>query len=310
MNNETVVFSPFNEKLAAIEICKLDSSTIIDKYKKINIDVAKYFKELSDVIIYECPETKYRFYHPYSIMGDDKFYEELQIEITDYYPNDKDEFKVALREIEEENNILEIGCGDGSFIELARKHFKRINLKGLEFNDKAIEKCRSKKINVEKKSIEEFSINNFEEFDIVVFFQVLEHIQEVNNFLTASISVLKKGGKLILAVPDNSPYYRNFRIHETMNLPPHHIGLWNEVSFKNLEKKFDIRLDCVDYVGNTGYFSNIYYFMEYLLIQNKINKFKFILMPFLLPYAIFKVSRMKINGELKPHCIVCTFTKT
>ncbi len=81
------------------------------------------------------------------------------------------------------------------------------------------------------------------EFDVVCAFQVLEHIAEVKSFLDASLKILKVGGNLMIAVPYNNPYLFKNDIFNTLNMPPHHMGLWNQTAFKNLSRIFPIKLD-------------------------------------------------------------------
>lgn len=301
------IYSPFDDNLEAKKIIDIDVEYIKKGYNAIKIPVDTYFENMDVISIYECPKTKYRFYYPYSVIGDSKFYEALQSKKTDYYPPHKGEFDVAYNLIEPNSTLLEIGCGDGAFLERIKS--KNVDAVGLEFNDLAIQKCSNKGLRVEKKSIDEYAIHNESKFDNVVFFQVLEHIKDVQSFLQASIKVLKKNGKLIIAVPDNSPYYKNFRIHETMNLPPHHMGLWNAQSFKNLEKVFAIKNIGIDYVGNPNYLSYVYFHAYLKLLQAGVLKFKYLFMPFLLPFSAIKVLSMKLSKKLFPDCIVATFVK-
>lgn len=59
-----------------------------------------------------------------------------------------------------------------------------------------------------------FVKENESQFDVVTFFQVLEHIADVHSFLTSALLTLKTGGKVILAVPNNEPYYLKYdRLH-------------------------------------------------------------------------------------------------
>ncbi len=183
---------------------------------------------------------------------------------------------------------------------------------GLEFNDLAISKCIEKGYDVRKEPIETFAESHANEFDSVVLFQVLEHIYNVRPFIEALIKAAKVGGEIIIAVPDNSPYHRNFRKYSTMNLPPHHMGLWNATSFENLESQFPIELVDISYVGPTDILNYIYYLGDLILSGSPIYKspaLKFLSMLFLLPYTVPKVVLMKIKKELRPHCIVATFRK-
>ncbi|MEQ1644661.1 MAG: class I SAM-dependent methyltransferase, partial [Pyrinomonadaceae bacterium] len=185
---------------------------------------------------------------------------------------------------------------------------------GLEFNDRAVEECQAIGLNVQKLSIENFAAKNPEKFDAVVLFQVLEHVCDVSAFISNLLACLKKGGKLIFAVPDNSPFYKNFRIHLTMNLPPHHMGLWNAESFKSLEKVFPISLTSVEYDDDYSSIPKYVYFYGDLLVTRYAavyNNFllRNLLIVLLVPYTLPVVLKMRLRSELRPHSIIATFAK-
>jgi 2-polyprenyl-3-methyl-5-hydroxy-6-metoxy-1,4-benzoquinol methylase len=63
-------------------------------------------------------------------------------------------------------------------------------------------------------------------YDAVCLFQVLEHMHDISGFFKHVRAFIKPQGKLIISVPNNNPYlYVNDKLH-TLNLPPHHMGLW------------------------------------------------------------------------------------
>ena len=306
------VFSPLMPDLEAALQKRISSRLIIDEYTKFGMDVSGFFVGIESVGIYECPQTKYRFYHPPSTMGDDVFYEEMQRIGIEYYVKEKGEFEIALRGIGEGEKVLEVGCGDGVFLEKLRQ--KNIEGVGLEFNKLAVEKCLSKGLDVHSESIEDFALTHPEEFDVVVLFQVLEHIYEVHDFIQNLLRCLKKDGRLIVAVPDNSPYYQNFRVHLTFNLPPHHIGLWNAESLRNLEKVFYLSLISIDYDDSYGSFPKYVYFLGDLLLTRYPGIYgnslvRNLLISLLVPYTLPVVLKMKLFKELKPQTIIATFGK-
>ena len=312
MNEPERVFSPFQPDLEATLTRTIDSELIIGRYKDFGVDVCRFLDGVGHVGIYECPLTKYRFYHPPSLAGDAAFYEELQRTRETYYPEGKLEFDIALAKLSKGERVLEVGCGSGLFLEMLRD--ADISGIGLEFNDLAIEKCLAKELDVRKETIAEFAHDNASQFDAVVSFQVLEHITDVANFIRDLLTCLKPGGKLIFGVPDNSPYHKNFRVYLTFNLPPHHMGLWNAESFANLEKVFPIKLDSVEYDDDYSSFPNYVYHCGDLfltrfprLYNSRLLRNLFIVG--LLPFTIPVVLKKKLHGELRPHSIIVTFTK-
>lgn len=232
---------------------------IIELYKKqINIDVTRYFDKLDKISLLKCNDTGYLFYTPFSIIGDDMFYKELSSIRTNYY-SERWEHKKALRFLKKEDKILEIGSGFGTFIKLLRYN-QIYDVKGLELNPHAVNKCKEEKLNVENYLIEVEASTSIECYDAVCFFQVLEHITKVYDFIDSSLKTLKKGGQLIIGVPNNNPYLFISDKWHTLNLPPHHAGLWNEKSLESLEKVFPIKLKKIEFeplVNSYEYFVKI-----------------------------------------------------
>jgi SAM-dependent methyltransferase len=219
---------------------------IVELYKQqISIDVSRYFKGLTEISLLKCNDSGYLFYWPLSIVGDDRFYEELSSTRINYY-SERWEHNEVLQFLSKEDKILEIGSGFGAFIKLLQTN-KIYNVKGLELNAVAVDKCKLDKINVEEKLIEEEAKSNTDYYDVVCYFQVLEHITNVYEFIESSLKTLKKGGKLIIGVPNNNPFIFVLDKWHTLNLPPHHAGLWNKKSLKSLEDLFPIKLVKLEY---------------------------------------------------------------
>lgn len=220
------------------------TGTIIEKYKAINLDVTSYFIGLEKISLYTCNDTGYRFYYPFTIFGDDKFYEALQQNMKTYYGENKWEHLKAKNIISRGAKVLEIGAGSGYFLQQLQS--LDCNITGLELNNKAILTAQEKGITILNELIEDHVIKHKEYYDVVCSFQVLEHIYDIKGFVNASLQALKKGGKLIIGVPHNNPYiYKHDKWH-TLNLPPHHAGLWNRASFENLASVFNLRLSRMD----------------------------------------------------------------
>jgi SAM-dependent methyltransferase len=225
------------------EIKKIPTSLIIEEYKKaVAIDVSEYFKGLEFISIYQCNDTGYRFYYPDHIFGDAHFYAQLQKRDL-YYSEWNWEHEQAKKNILPGSAILEVGCGTGSFIERMSKD--GFSCAGLELNNEAVEVCKKKGLNVVNELIEGYSAKHEGKYDVVCAFQVLEHVYDVHSFLNGCIKCLKPGGKLIIGVPNNNPWYYVYDVHHAMNMPPHHSGIWDKKSFKKLASFFPVDVTVV-----------------------------------------------------------------
>ncbi|HEU4718172.1 MAG TPA: methionine biosynthesis protein MetW, partial [Bacteroidia bacterium] len=130
------IASPLSGK-ACRPVKTIGAGTIVDLYRKeYDIDVSAFFGNDPLITIYECPDSGYRFYHPFTVFGDPEFYAQLENR-SGYYPDWKWENEIALRFIPENSGLLDIGCGNGSFIrQLSVK--RKINATGIDTNSSAV----------------------------------------------------------------------------------------------------------------------------------------------------------------------------
>lgn len=306
LNIESSIQSPINGgKVRFIE--KIKSADIIQKYqKKLNIDVSTYIGKTEYISIYECESTQYRFFYPLDIDGDDKFYEALQ-DSEGYYLPWKWEHQKALESIKKNDQLLEIGSARGAFLEGLAKHFgNNFNACGLELNSDAANVAKSKNVEVIVESIQSFSQKKPESFDVVCFFQVLEHISDIKDFITDSLKCLKPGGKLILSVPNNDSFIKDLPLN-ILNLPPHHMGLWNEKSLQNLALEFNIKPISFQFESLSPIHVWSYYHSKLIRIFGNNILSKGLLIP-LLPFIWYK-KRKRLSPNIIGHTILSVFEK-
>ena len=189
------------------------------------------------IFLYQCKSCSLDFFDP-ALAGGNEFYSELgKLEWYYLHPG-KTEYEFVQNYIKEGDNLLDIGSGRG---ELYNRTKKRINYTGLELSTKAVELAKEAGINVKNEDLLIHSKANVEKYDIVTLFQVLEHLTELENFITAIHSCLKKDGLFVIAVPNNDGFI-SYSPDYLFNLPPHHTILWKEASLVQLAKKFNFEI--------------------------------------------------------------------
>jgi len=242
-HNENInkIYSPVTHSKGVSFVRNLEVNGIIAEYQKYSIDVSKYFANLDRISIYECKKSGYRFFYPLCLEGDGEFYSQLQ-RFPWYYMDDKWEFEKGLELITPRDCILEIGCGAGAFLKKGKK--LGLDMNGLEINKFQCERLWADGYRVLNKELIDIGDEFSEYFDVVCAFQVMEHISDVKRFIETSLKMLKKGGKLILSVP-NHDSFMGLDERNALDLPPHHMGMWGEKALIALEGIFKMRINSI-----------------------------------------------------------------
>jgi SAM-dependent methyltransferase len=106
----------------------------------------------------------------------------------------------ALREIEYERPILEIGCGDG---QLSAMIFEEID-EAIDINPRAVEKCRRVAGHVYRqvRCLDARELQPSDGGYATIFANcVVEHIPDIQGVLAGCFRGLREGGRLIITVP-------------------------------------------------------------------------------------------------------------
>ena len=243
-NRKKMIVSPLTNKPAVL-LREIPTEELARSYRnQFGIDTSNLFELHKSLAIYECPDTGYRFFYPYDIAGDGKFYEQLQ-RYDWYYMPWKWEHEQALEYIKPSMKILEVGCAKGSFLKRAMEEYK-VDATGLELNKKAAQEAVDLGINVLTESIQEHASYFINEYDVICSFQVLEHIADIHSFIEAQVSALRPGGILIISVPNNAGFLGSDD-GNLLNYPPHHMGLWSSNSLEKICDIYGLDFTCHHY---------------------------------------------------------------
>jgi 2-polyprenyl-3-methyl-5-hydroxy-6-metoxy-1,4-benzoquinol methylase len=243
MENKISVKSPITglANITLLEQIKTDQ-LIRDWYHVFQIDIADELAGHDCIDLYQCNQTKLKFYWPHNVAGSDRLYEKLQ-EFDWFYAKSKWEYQVSLRDIVHCQQVLEVGSGFGYFIERALK--LGLTIQGLELNASAAKIAQSNDLPVKNQDLSEFSSLYPSSQDAVCSFQVLEHIPQPKEFIKNCILALKPGGKLIFCVPNSDSFLKEQ--YNLLDMPPHHMTRWCRETFEALENIFPIVLESVKF---------------------------------------------------------------
>ncbi len=134
--------------------------------------------------------------------------------------------------------MLDVGSGRGV---LFTKIKCDVDYTGLELSTKAVELAKKEGINVIQEDLLLHAKQNAGKYDLVTLFQVLEHLTELEGFVSSIHTALKSGGLFVIAVPDNDGFI-SYTPNYTFNLPPHHTILWKESSLRFMANKYNFEV--------------------------------------------------------------------
>lgn len=132
-------------------------------------------------------------------------------------------------------NVLDVGCGNPSFLELLQQNSK-VNCTGIDFSDSGWKGKNYPNIDLKKVAIEDYITDK--QFDVITLWHYLEHDYNPSQTIEILYHRLKQGGKLIIEVPDyisisakiQKSYWQGWH-------SPRHISLLTKKSFALLFQK-------------------------------------------------------------------------
>jgi SAM-dependent methyltransferase len=202
---------------------------------------------------YECPNCDVHWWEPLKIIPE--FYES---EVFEDYVAFHEGVGTRLREnlkaffkhfpSNVRGKLLDVGCGDGRFLRYAKE--QGFEVWGIDFDKKSVENVKR---NLGIDTVFAMSLEEFYEyakeknlkFDVITFFEVLEHQDKPREFLEMVKGLLKEGGYIAGSVPNRErlvveidwKYFHG-------DYPPHHFLRFSKYSlekalnfagFKNIE---------------------------------------------------------------------------
>ena len=235
------MISALNGKDNALKLAEMDPEVISRNWQRsMAVDVGVGFRKLDAIVFWNCQETGFCLYTPPAAAGGGDLYEQLE-KFDWYYMKDKWEFSAALELLSPTSSVLEVGVGEGHFLQAAREQGHQAQ--GVELNPKGAERARFLGFDIYEMTLDELGWEIKHRFDAICSFQVLEHVPQPREFLEGMLNLLKPGGKLILSVP-NAAVMRKIdpKNQDLLNQPPHHMGHWDEYAFRSLEGLLPVKL--------------------------------------------------------------------
>lgn len=130
-------------------------------------------------------------------------------------------------------NILEIGCGNGFFLdELIKKGAEKVY--GIEPGKSSVGKASEQIKKYIKISLLKKGLFPNEFFDVILCFHTLDHVIEVNKFLKITYDLLKTNGKVMFIVHNTNSLSAKFLGERSPIFDIEHIFLFNSLNLNLL----------------------------------------------------------------------------
>jgi len=154
--------------------------------------------------------------------------------------------------LKKHGNLLEIGCGRGEFLSIARKYF---NTEGIDRSNFAVASIKKNLIcdRVYEEKIENVKLDS-NHYDVVIAYNILEHLADPEKTIRKIYDSLKKGGVLVGSVPNNSGLIGTFFTQVVNFFDKTHCSTFPPKEWKELYKKIQ--------------FGSIHFFGEFVLTKN------------------------------------------
>ena len=180
----------------------------------------------------------------------------------------------AERLLKNKENFLEIGCGNGFVLELAKNNGWK-NLMGVEPSLKAIENANPNIKNNIFNGI--FNVDNYQKdyFDIIFVAMLIEHIPDINKFLNDIYKLLKPGGTFITICHNESHFLSKLFKNKHPIVNDEHNYIFSPKTINKIYKKHhfkNIKVKNLKNYYSIGYWLKMmpykFYFLKNFLFKN------------------------------------------
>jgi len=200
--------------------------------------IQDYKKEGREWSLYECSECQVQFWIPFKNPGIEHYKRTYivrdTIEPQFLYGYHKKFLKVH-KNFPKGTKTLEFGCGTGDVLAELKK--RGCEVWGVDMDPVAVAfiKKHFKLENVYVMPVDEFfKLPNLPKFDLIIFFELFEHLDNPLDLIRNASQLLKDNGTIVMSTPCRERILPNLW---RSDFPPHHLTRWNEKAISNLFKK-------------------------------------------------------------------------
>lgn len=138
--------------------------------------------------------------------------------------------------------LVEIGPGFGTFAELASKSRLFADVLAVEPTPEMAAACRARGVRVIEKRIEDVGASDVAAADVLVSFEVIEHLFDPAAFVRQCARLVRPGGLLVLSCPNGLGFDIAVLGGKALAVDAEHVNLFNPASLSRLlgQSGFDV----------------------------------------------------------------------
>jgi|GEM_PF-117811 len=133
-----------------------------------------------------------------------------------------------------QGDLLEIGSGYGTFCGLAHSSGRFNSVTAVEPTPEMAQACRERGLKVISKRFEDITPQEVARPDVIVAFEVLEHLFDPGSVLAQCQTLLKPGGLIVLSCPNGLGFDIALLQDKSLAIDVEHVNLFNPQSLSSL----------------------------------------------------------------------------
>jgi len=129
--------------------------------------------------------------------------------------------------------LIDVGPGFGTFCAVARQSGLFEEVVGIEPTPEMAHACRARGVTVVERRIEDVG-NEVAPADVLVAFEVIEHLYEPQRFLAKTTQLVRPGGLMVLSCPNGEGFDIAVLGPKSQAIDAEHVNLFNPASLSAL----------------------------------------------------------------------------
>lgn len=233
-----MIATPLSDGQTSRVLFSIQTRSLIRYWRLVGgVDVRGLYEGVDRIELRE-GENGLRFFSP-MIAGDAGFYQTLyrRLGFDRFLAMERPEFRAAAAQVPPGVSVLDVGCGFGEFA----RWLHSVSYTGIDLSfDEVSARDLPPFAQVRRQALKDH-LSEGRTYDVVSAFQVLEHVEDPEDFLKDLVHAAKPGGRIIVAVP-LIPSAALEVPALPINMPPHHLTFWTMPALAHAFGKFGLKV--------------------------------------------------------------------